>query len=310
MNWVDILFGASSLIFVLLFLYGGVFFFLAMERFFLARVEHRDGPGRHGSSDYLQVWKDFRKSRIKVSGQAEPSFYNRIAVLIWKLLPALFLITLFTDFFSPSFESSKLMIVLFFPILSIGLEAMFLHASSHQREKRDWKKRIQLRLLGATLLSFSFFTATLQIGSPSVAEISRMQASFPFLLLFFSPGLFLCCLASLGGIFLFLVEDPIQNESELSLGRSLHYPIFFVKRMWIFCLLSLWVLVFFGGIENIISKVLFPLKLAIFLLMFILLQVSFPKVRNSDAGELAIRWLLPLCLMSFLVEALWVGLSL
>lgn len=309
MTHLDLLLTILSCVFVLAFLYGGTFFFLALERLFLAKVEHRDGPGRQGSSDYFQVWKDFQKNRSKIHEKKDSTIYGNLAVWAWKLLPAIFLTLLLTDIFSKSLDPYKLMLVIFLPVLSIGIEAIFLHSSKHRREMNDWKKRIQLRLLGATLLALSFFTAALQLGSPSVSEISRAQTSFPFHLLFFSPGLFLCCLAALGSIFLFLVEDPIQNESELSLRRSIHYTIFFVRRMWIFCLLSLWVLVFWGGTDSIFAKILFPVKVAFFLFIFILLQVSFPKVRNSDAGELAIRWLLPLCLLSFVAEAIWVGLS-
>jgi NADH:ubiquinone oxidoreductase subunit H len=309
MNWLDILSIILSSFFVLLFLCAGVFAFLSLERIFLARTAHRDGPGLHGKTDFFQVWKDFRKSKSKDNAQLPLSLRYRAAVFLWKLLPALFLLALLGEFFPDSMESSKLTLILFLPILSTAFEAIFLHASKHQREKNDWKKRIQLRLMGGTLLALSFLTATLQFGSPSVAEISSAQQAFPFLLLFFSPGLFICCAASLGSIFLFLVEDPIQNESELSLGRSIHYSIFFVRRMWIFSLLSLWVVVFWGGFDGILLKFLLPIKLFFFLLMFILLQASFPKMRNSDAGELAIRWLLPLCLMGFLTEALWVGLG-
>ncbi len=309
MTHLDTLITLLSCFFVLFFLYGGTFFFLALERVFLAQVEHRDGPGRQGAADYFQVWKDFKKSRSKALEKKDSTIYRNLAVFTWKLLPALFLTLLLTDAFSKSLDPYKLMLVLFFPILSVGIEAIFLHSSKHRRETNDWKKRIQLRLLGASLLALSFFTASLQLGSPSISEISKAQSSFPFHLLLFSPGLFLCCLASLGAIFLFLVEDPIQNESDLSLQRSLHYTIFFVRRMWIFCLLSLWVLVFWGGMDGVVAKILFPLKVLFFLFIFILLQVSFPKVRNSDAGELAIRWLLPLCLLSFVAEAVWVGFS-
>ena len=108
-------------------------------------------------------------------------------------------------------------------------------------------------------------------------------------------------------IFLFASENPVQNEEELSFGRSRHYPIFFVRRMWVFCLLSFWVFVFLGGTATILAKVLFPVKIAAALFCFLVLQSSFPRLRSADAGELAVRWLLRLSLIGLLVEAVWVG---
>lgn len=310
MNSIDLAMMVISAVSVLVFLFAGTFLFLFMERFVQARVQHRDGPGRHGSIDMLQVWKDYLKTRSKKEGGAALDFRFRVAVLAWKILPAVFLLLLLAGLLPAAMEQAELPFLLLLPLVAASLEAVFLHATTDTRERIEWRKRMILRVMGASVLALAFLTASLGVGLPSLSAISEAQRSFPYHSMFSSPGLFLCGLAALGAVFLFSNENPIQNEGELSLGRSKHYAVFFVRRMWEFCLLSFWVFVFLGGADSIVAKVLFPLKVAAALFLFSVLQASFPRLRSADAGELAARWLFRLCLLGFLVEAIWVGVGL
>lgn len=298
-----------SAISVLLLLFLGTFIFLFMERFVQARVQHRDGPGRLGNVDFFQVWKDFLKTRLKREEGYPLTLRFRLALLAWRALPAIFLLILLAGLIPPSLANAELPALLLLPLLAVSLEAVFLHATTDSRERIEWRKRMVLRVMGASVLVLAFFTAAISVGMPSLAAISEAQASFPYHSMLASPGLFLCGIAALGAVFLFANENPIQNEGELSLSRSRHYLVFFVRRMWIFCLLSFWVLVFMGGVSTIAAKILFPIKLAAALFFFTLLQGSFPRIRAADAGELAARWLLRLCLFGFVIEAVWVGVS-
>jgi NADH:ubiquinone oxidoreductase subunit H len=293
---------------VLLFLFVGTFAFLFLERFVQARVQHRDGPGRHGSVDFTQVWKDYLKNRVKREGELPLDFRFRLALFVWKILPAVFLLILLAGLLPPAIEQAELPFLLLLPFLAASLEAVFLHATTNSLERIEWRKRMMPRVMGASVLALAFLTTVLSVGQPSLSVISEAQTAFPFHSMLSSPGLFLCGIAALGSIFLFSNENPIQNEAELSLGRSRHYPVFFVRRMWEFCLLSFWVFVFLGGAHSIAAKVLFPVKLAAALFLFSLLQASFPRLRSADAGELALRWLFRICLLGFLLEAVWVGL--
>ncbi|MGZ3696361.1 MAG: NADH-quinone oxidoreductase subunit H, partial [Bdellovibrionota bacterium] len=72
-------------------------------------------------------------------------------------------------------------------------------------------------------------------------------------------------------------------------------------------LICFWVYVFCGGINGPIVKILFPVKVALVLVVFTVLQVSFPKIRSADSAELTARWLLRLCLIGFFMEAVWIG---
>lgn len=308
MNPLELALGVFSAAGVLLFLFLGTFLFLFLERFVHARLQHREGPGRHGAVDFFQVWKDYQKTRTKREGGFPPlTLRFRIAMWAWRSLPAVFLLILLAGLLPTALDDTELPALLLLPLLAASLEAAFLHGTTDLRERIEWRKRMVLRVMGASVLALAFLTAALQVGIPSLTAISELQATFPFHSILASPGLFLSGIAALGAIFLFANENPIQNEGELSLSRSRHYLVFFVRRMWIFCLLSFWVLVFLGGVSTIAAKVLFPVKLAAALFLFTLLQGSFPRMRTSDAGELAARWLLRLCLVGLVVEAIWVG---
>ena len=65
MSALHLLLLISSVLLVLAVLFCGTFGLLFCERFVHARTQHREGPGRAGRIDYLQVWTDFRKVRGK-----------------------------------------------------------------------------------------------------------------------------------------------------------------------------------------------------------------------------------------------------
>jgi NADH:ubiquinone oxidoreductase subunit H len=163
-----------------------------------------------------------------------------------------------------------------------------------------------LRIMGASMLYLSVVAVGLRVGGSDLESISGLQSRFPFHAILASPGLFLCGVGAFAAIFLFAAESPIEWGTELSLRRSLQYLLFFVNKMWIFCLLCFWVFVFFGGFSAG-ARILFPFKAALALFAFTLIQVSFPRARSSDGIELSVRWLLRLCLIGFLLEVLWVG---
>lgn len=299
-----------SALLVLFFLFAGTFFLLFLERLVRSRTQHREGPGRHGNLDVFQVWKDYLKTRVKQQRTIPTPWRFRLAMAVWRALPAIFLLLLLGGLMPTPLEDAELPALLLLPLLAVSLEAFFLHATTDSRERIEWRKHLVLKVMGASVLVASFLAITLKVGLPSLSAISEAQRSFPYHSLFASPGLFLCAIAAMGAIFLFSSENPMENKEELSLSRSGHYLIFFVRKMWIFCLLSFWVFVFFGGDSGLVAKALFPVKVAAAIFFFIMLQGSFPRVRSADAGELAARWLFRLCLAGIIVEAVWVGVNL
>lgn len=308
MSPLEIVMIAVACAFVLLVLFFGTFFLLFFERFVYARTQHRDGPGRGGRTDYYQVWTDFRKVRAK-GGDAlgvMPARF-RLAVAAWLVLPALFLLVLLSPILPESQGAAELPLLLLLPLIATGIEALFMHATHDNRERYEWRKHLMLRMMGAAVLYLAVLAVGLRVGASNLGSISGFQTHFPYHALVASPGLFLCGLVAFAAIFLFAAESPIESRLELSLHRSMQYLLFFVNKMWVFCLLCFWVYVFFGGTGSLLAKVAFPVKALGALFLFTLIQVSFPRTRSADATELTARWLLRLCLLGFLLEAVWVG---
>lgn len=308
MSAFQILYLVSASAMVLASLFGGTFFLLFFERLVYARTQHRDGPGRGGKTYYYQVWTDFRKVRRKGSDprRVMPQRF-RFALVIWLLLPVAFLLVLFSPLIPEQYSDAELPFLLLLPLLATGIEALFMHATHDNRERYEWRKHLMLRVMGAAVLYLAVLAVGLRVGDSNLAAISGLQSSFPYHALVSSPGLFLCGVGAFASIFLFAAESPIESRQELSLHRSMQYLLFFVNKMWIFCLLCFWVYVFFGGAGTLLAKIAFPVKALAALFFFTLLQVSFPRTRSADATELTARWLLRLCLLGFLLEAFWVG---
>lgn len=289
-------------------LFIGTFCLLFCERFVHARTQHRDGPGRGGRTDFYQVWTDFRKVRTKGwDSHSSLSGRFRFALAAWVLLPSLFLVVLFSPLLPERVANVELPLLLLLPLLAAGIEALFMHATQDTKERYEWRKHLMLRIMGATILYLAVLAVALRVGESNLASISGLQAKFPYHAIFSSPGLFLCGIGAFAAIFLFAAESPVESRNELSLHRSLQYLLFFVNKMWVFCLLCFWVFVFLGGSGTILAKIAFPVKALAALFFFTLIQVSFPRARSADATEITARWLLRLCLIGFLLEAVWVG---
>ncbi len=308
MNVLHLVFLASTTLLVLFTLFAGTFGLLFCERLVHARTQHRDGPGRGGRVDYLQVWTDFRKVRSKGWDPLSPlSGRFRLALAAWMLLPVLFLLVLLSPLMPESLADAELPVLLLLPLAAAGIEALFMHATTDMQERYEWRKHLMLRIMGASMLYLAVVAVGLRVGHSSLEAVSGLQAHFPFHAMFASPGLFLCGVGAFAAIFLFAAERPVESPSELSLRRSLQYLLFFVNKMWIFCLLCFWVFLFLGGFGPALTKLMFPFKAAAALFAFTVIQVSFPRARSSDAVELTARWLLRLCLVGFLLEVVWVG---
>lgn len=304
MNADELLLEVFSISIVVLFAISGTFFCIFLERFLAARIQHRDGPGIGGRIDYFQVWKDFRKIRAK--GHSAPAklkpFY-----CIWMVLPIAFLVLLLGRNLPDGYEEAGLWILCSLVLLSISIEAMLIHFSSSGRERLEWRAPILLKILGISALCLSGAALAMHVGGANLAQVSAFQAKFPFHSMFASPGLFVLGLIAFASIYPVVGDGPILANDEKSLKGELQYGIFFNKRMWAFSLLCFWIYFFLGGFDGIIAKILFPLKAMVFSIGYVLLKVSVPYVRSSDAGALALRWLLTFGFLGFAVEVIWVG---
>lgn len=311
MSPLAIAFSALQAIGTLGLLFCGTIFVLFLERLLQARVQHRDGPGRGGEINYWQVWKDFRKTWWKSGLSGLPSRWRmRLTALAWMLLPAAFLLLLFLTHLPSAIRRVDLPILLLLPLLAVALESFLMHATTDARERFERRHRVLMRATGVGALVLSVLAVGLHVGALTLDGISGFQAHFPFHSALSSPGLLLAGLTGFCAIFLFGNEGPVRPLEEQSLNRSLQYFSYFVRKMWVVCLLAFWIYVFGGGADGLIAKAVFPLKMMLSLFVFLLLEASFPRMRVSDAGEFTIRWLLPLCLVSFFLEVVWIGVRL
>lgn len=308
MSGWDIIISAASALFSLVFLFLGTVSLLFIERFVHARVQHRDGPGLAGQVDYAQVWKDLLKVRGKSGGEALPlPLRIRMATYVWRFLPACFLLILMIIGLPAGLASADLPALLLLPMIAAAIDALLMHAAADSREGFSRRRLLPLKVLGATTLTLSVIAVSLRVGDLDLNSISAFQRYFPYHSILSSPGLLLCGITAFCSIYLFTSESPVQNLDDPSLNHSMQYLTVFVQKMWAFCLLCFWVYVFAGGGEGLVTKILFPIKVALCLFVFTLLQASFPKIRTADAGELTARWLLRLCLIGCFLEAVWVG---
>jgi NADH:ubiquinone oxidoreductase subunit H len=292
---------------ITVFLLVTTFAFMFLDRFMRARVQHRDGPSKAGRINPFQVWSDFRKIREKKANALPLPATTRLAFLTWILLPVLFLLILLGGLLPHALDPSGVAILLLLPLLALGLEGAFLHATQDSLEKEQWRRALSLRLLGISILALAFLAVALRVGGASLHQISHAQRFFPYLLGLSGPGLFCSALSAFGAVFVFARTGAEETMSSQSLGGALHFPIFFTKKMWVVSLLSFWVFVFFGGSSGIVNIALFPLKLALALFFLLLIQLSVPAVKSVDLGEIAIRWVLRLSLISLVIEAVWLG---
>lgn len=294
-------------VFAFLFLFLGTFFQLFLERFVLARSQHRDGPGRKGESDYFQVVWDFLKVRKKIGPKVALPFRFRIIFQLWRILPFAFIWILISGQVPEIFREAEIPLLVLLIIISAVTEATLINATEDQSEKYDLKQILLLRIIGASNFIFCILTVVLKTGSFDLLEVSASQAQFPFFTMLSSPSQFFVALSAFFSIFLITASGPVRQEEDISLRGSLHYTFFFVRRLWIFCLISFWAFLFLGGMFGIITKLLFPVKIASALIVFFLLQISFPQSRVADTEAVAIRWLLPVSLLAFIGEMIWIG---
>lgn len=308
MSFFPIFFEGFLFTAIVLFIFAGTFFLLFLERFVYSRVQHRDGPGRHGEVDYYQVLKDFLKI-IKKDHSNDPFISKRFHLVLafWKILPFLFGIVLLGRITPHVFGVADLLILFFICSLSVAGEAILIYATQSERERYEMQRSLNLKILGIGVLFISSVALTLRISESNLKAISHSQDMLPFHAILSSPGLFIVGITAFLSTYLIASVEPVQGDESVSLAGSWQYSFFFTKRMWIFCLLAYWVFAFCGGFEGIVAKIVFPLKLALAIFFFIFLQTTMPKMRMSDAGETTVKWLIPLCLLGLSLEILWVG---
>ena len=283
-----------------------------VERRMLAVWQDRYGPNRAGPFGLLQVLADVIK--IVTKEDWIPPFADRPVFVI---APLVIMVTVLLAFAIVPFASGWCVIN-----LNIGL-LFFLGMSSlgvYSVALAGWASGSKYSLIGgiraaAQMLSYEVFMGlsvmgvVMMAGSFNLAEIVAAQKNIWF------------CVPQFLGLILFLIAgvaethrlpfDLPEGEQELVAGYHTEYSgmkfgMFFVGEYIGITLISAMVVtLFFGGWTGPIlpQPVWFFLKMAVFILGFILLRATFPRPRFDQLIGFGWKVMLPLALLNLLVTA-------
>lgn len=294
-------------------------FLIWVERRMLAVWQDRYGPNRVGPFGLMQVLADMIKIFFKEDWI--PSFVDRPVFVI---APMIVMITVLMSFaiipFSPGIfvTDFNIGLLFFLAMSSMGAYSIVL---------AGWSSNNKYSLLGslrasAQMISYEVFMGlslmgvVLLTGSFSMTKIVEAQRT----IWFFIPQFFGFIIFVIAGIAEThrLPFDIPEAESELIAGYHSEYSgmkfgMFFVGEYLGITLIScLIVTLFFGGWLGwsfLPPVVWFFIKVAVFILFFVLLRAGLPRPRYDQLMEYGWKFLLPLSLANLLVTALVVLLS-
>lgn len=295
-----------------------------VERKALGRIQNRYGPNRVGPYGILQPVADGLKSLTKED--IVPRDADR---LIHFLAPLALVIPVFLAYSVLPIGRNMVALdldagLLFFFAVGAGSELAVFMAG--------WSSRNKYALLGAMraiaqMISYelplilSSVTVIMIVGSLSTTSIVEAQAGGFWHWHAATPWGF-------AGFVLFMIAataesnrtpfDLPEAESELIAGYFTEYSgfkfaLFFLgEYLGLFSISALGITLFLGGwqapapwLEIIPSWAWFFIKLCSFIMVFIWLRGTLPRLRMDQLMGLAWKFLLPLCLINIVNVALW-----
>lgn len=298
-----------------------------VERKALGRIQNRLGPNRVGPFGLLQPVADGLKSLTKedivpYAADQVVHFLAPIALIVPVLL-AFSVLPVGRNMVPIDLDAG----LLFFFAVGAGSELAVFMAG--------WSSRNKYSLLGAMRaiaqmvsyelpLILSSVTVVMLVGSLSTVKIVEAQGeAYGWLLKWhvFTPW-------GLAGFLLFMIAaaaesnrtpfDIPEGESEIIAGYLVEYSgfkfaLFFLgEYLGLFAVSSLAITLFLGGwhapfsfLEWIPSYLWFFGKLSAFIMLFIWLRGTLPRLRMDQLMNLAWKFMLPMCLINIVVAAMW-----
>lgn len=281
-----------------------------VERRLLALWQDRYGPNRTGPYGTMQVLADM----IKILNKEDwiPPFADKPVFVI---APAIIVVTVLLSFamipFSPIVEVVNFNIGLLFILAmsSLGVYSLAL---------AGWASNNKYALMGgvraaAQLLSYEVFMGlslmgvVILAGSFNLRDIVEAQKGLWFCIPQF-PGLLIFLVAGLAETRRIPFDLP-EAESELVAGYHTEYSgmkfgMFFVgEYLGITLISALTVTLFFGGWLGPLlpPEVWFLIKTFVFIVGFILVRASLPRLRYDQLIAFGWKVMLPLALLNLLV---------
>jgi NADH-quinone oxidoreductase subunit H len=286
-----------------------------VERRMLAFWQDRLGPNRVGPLGLVQVVADMVKIFFKEDWI--PKFADRPVFFI---APTIVIITVLMSFavipFAPGITVVNLNVGLLFflAMSSLGVYSVVLGG---------WSSNNKYSLLGslraaAQMISYEVFMGlslmgvVILAGSFNLNDIVEAQGRITW---FFIPqilGFFVFFLAGIAETHRLPFDLP-EAESELISGfhseySGMKFGMFFVgEYLGITLISSMIVTLFFGGWIGpsfLPPVVWFLLKMAVFILIFVLLRAALPRPRYDQLMSYGWKFLLPLSLLNLVVTGL------
>lgn len=282
-----------------------------LERRMLALWQDRLGPNRVGPFGIFQVVADMIKIFFKEDWI--PKFADK---KVFILAPAILMITILMSFsivpFTPEIVVVNLNIgiLFFFAMSSLGAYSVVLGG---------WASNNKYALLGAlrgsaqmisyeVFMGLSLMGVVILSGSFNMTEIVLAQKHMWFFIPQF-VGFVIFLIAGIAEIHRLPFDIP-EAESELVAGYHSEYSgmkfgMFFVgEYLGITLISALITTLFFGGwlgFDFLPPIVWFLIKMFGFILFFILLRASLPRLRYDQLMSFGWKILLPLCVLNLLV---------
>jgi len=298
-----------------------------LERKGLGRIQNRYGPNRVGPFGILQPAADGIKALIKED--IVPRAADKVVHFLAPVMLA-----------APAFLAFAVL-----PVgrnmVAVDMEVgvLFLFAVGATPElaifMAGWASRNKYALFGAMraisqMISYeiplilSSLTVIMIAGSLSTVKIVEAQSTYHGLL----PDWFVFTPWGLAGFVLFMIAataesnrspfDLPEGESEIIAGYFIEYSgfkfalFFLAEYLGMFAISALGITLFLGGwhapfawLTWIPSWMWFFLKLLSFIIMFIWLRGTMPRLRQDQLMNFAWKFMLPMTLINILAAAIW-----
>jgi NADH:ubiquinone oxidoreductase subunit H len=276
------------------------------ERQMFTRSQQRQGISGLRFLGISVVAADFLKLFFKHSEERGRSAGLIIALTVF--LPFLFFLYLFEAFGQLDGGRGEIFLLVFIFITSIWTQKLLIFSPIQERERFSLDHGHVL-LLGSTVALFlSLLPAVLITGSGSLHAIDQVQRGLPFFLMLHSPGAFVAALTGFVSLIILMRLGVASADDGQFLNESGGQSFFWIQRLWIVCVASLWVYVNLGGGPlGVFDFFSFCARLMAVLLIFLWMHVSLPRSRSGDLSRFVLRALVPLSLLAIIVELFWLA---
>ena len=310
---VDLVMMALTIVAILLFLIVVVMYLTYLERKAVARIADRLGPNRAGPLGLLQPIADVLKLVLKeliIPARADLAVYLLAPVVV--VAPAVLVLIVLP--MGPRMVPADINVGLLFVVSISSLATLALLMAG-------WGSGNKYSLLGgmravAQMVSYevplvlAYLGVVVVSGSLSLVDITRAQASYPFVLS--QPlGFLIALICAVAEVNRSPFDIP-EAESELIAGYHIEYSgvgfamFFLAEYIEMFVVSAMLTILFLGGWQGPVLPPYVWFLGKVYLLLFAMFwfRGTFPRLRVDQLMNLAWKFLVPLAMVNVVVVAL------